>query len=105
MADITNPQVIKFSNEVIRPLADAYSQLYFRTKAIAAEWTAQNMGALIPNDTSSLVDGSATDGRPPITGAMVNTLAAIAVTLIDDLELNTNEKLNQLLQIAVNPVR
>lgn len=105
MADITNPQAVRFANEVIRPLADAYAQLYFRTQAVAAEWAAQNIGALIPNTPDVVVDGSALDGRPQITGTDVNLFAAQAVAFIADADANGKVKLNTMLRIAVNPVR
>jgi len=105
MADITNPQAVDFCNTKVRTLADAYAQLYWASKAVVEAWTAQNIEALIPNDGSVIIDGSATDGRSIITGAMVNTFATSVVALTDDLEANTNAKLDTLHQIAVNPVR
>lgn len=102
MPDITNPQAVRFSNEEIRPLADAYATLYFAAKRVEAEWTAQNIGALIPNTADVIIDGSATDGRAEITGAKVNGLINAVAALVADLEANTNLKRDVLLQIAVN---
>lgn len=102
MADITNPQAIRFANEQIRTLADAYANLYFTCKRVGAAWTAQNIAALIPNNADVLIDGSAQDGRATITGAKVNGLVSAGSALIADLEAASNAKLNVLLQIAVN---
>jgi len=102
MADITNPQAIRFSNEQIRTLADAYATLYFTCKRVGAEWTAQGIGSLIPNTADVLIDGSATDGRASITGAKVNGLVSAGAALVADLEATSNLRLNILLQIAVN---
>lgn len=102
MPDITNPQAVRFANEEIRPLADAYANLYFTAKRVAAEWSAQNIGALIPNTADVIIDGSETDGRAQITGAKVNGLVTAVAALVADLEANTNAKRDILLQIAVN---
>ena len=107
MANNTNALVINFTDTKIRPAADAYAQLYYRLKAVAAVWTAQGMGTLIPNDANLIADGAVTgpDGRAPITDAMVNTFATSVVAFINDLEANSGAKLNTLLQIAPNPVK
>lgn len=105
MADITNPTAVKFCNEVIRPLADKYAQLYYAAKTGGDVWTAQNLAALIPNTADPVIDGSATDGRATITGAMVNGFVANCAALIADLEATSKLKLNALLKIAVNPQR
>lgn len=102
MADITNPTAVKFCNETIRPLADRYAQLYYAAKRGGDVWTAQGLAALIPNTTDPVIDGSATDGRATITGAMVNGFVANCVTLITDLEQSNKLKLNALLKIAVH---
>ena len=107
MANNTNSQVIKFCDTELRPLADLYSQLYWRCKAVAAQWSAQGMGTLIPNTSDLIADTATTgpDGRPPITNAMVNTFASSVTAFIADLEGNSDAKLNTLNQIAVNPIK
>ena len=103
MADITNPQAVRFCNEHVRTVADFYAALYFSAKVIADIWNAQGMAALIPNTSDPVIDGSAQDGRATITGAMVNGMAANLTALISDLEASSKLKLNALLKIAVNP--
>ncbi len=44
---ITNPVVIKFSNEQIRTAADVLSQNYYRAKSVVDYWTALEAGTLI----------------------------------------------------------
>jgi hypothetical protein len=106
MAAVTDPNAIRYCNTRIRPLGDKLVQAYWLAKEIIAEGAALGLtsGAtpLIPNDTSQIVDGSATDGRPQIQGADVYNIQAIATTLITSLEANTNTKLNQALRVAVN---
>lgn len=103
MADITNPQAVRFCNERVRQAADRFGQLYNWCRAVRDEWTAQDIASLIPNTTDLVVDGSATDGRPPITGADVHTIKDRVLELITLLEADSNAKLNEILRVAVNP--
>ena len=105
MAAITNPQAVRFANDFVRSVADNKAQSYYRAKAFLNEWTAQGIASLIPNTADVIVDGSATDGRAPITGANVNGLVSYLTAFCADLEANNNAKLNVLLQIAVNGSR
>jgi hypothetical protein len=102
MADITNPQAVRFCNERVRLAADKFAQLYNWCIAVRNEWTAQDIASLIPNDASAIIDGAQTDGRPLITGADVHTIKDRVVELIGLLEANTSEKLNEILRVAVN---
>jgi hypothetical protein len=103
MPSVTNPQAITFCNQAIRPLFDKLMQTYYYSIAIESAWTAQGLAALIPNDSSAIVDGSAQDGRPPITGANVNILIANAQTIINLFEANSKLIFNQTLIGSVNP--
>ncbi len=102
MADITNPEAVRFSNERIRTLADAATRYYYAAVAMLNEWEATGMAAKIPNVADTIVDGSATDGRSPITGTMVNGLKNHVETMVADLQAHTRAKLNILLRIEVN---
>lgn len=103
MPDITNPQAVRFCNERVRQAADKFGQLYNWCVAVQNEWAAQGVSALIPDDDSPIIDGAQTDGRPLITGADVNTLAARVAEFTALLEADTHAKLNQILKVAVNP--
>lgn len=102
MADITNPEAVRFSNEKARTLADVATRYYYAAKAFANEWDATDMGTKIPAAADLVIDGSATDGRTPITGQDVNNLKNHVDTMVADLEAAGNQKLNVLLQIEVN---
>ena len=100
---ITNAQAVRFCNEEVRTVADKAAAYYWQAKAFLAEWNAQNLGAIIPNDANEIVvDGSAEDGRGPITGADVNGLKNHIQAMVTDLEANANLKLNILAKIEVN---
>ena len=100
MADITNPQAVAFCNERVRLAANKFMDLYWWCKMVSEEWVSQGIAALIPNDASVLMDGSATDGRPICTGADINTLAARVAEFTALLEATTNAKLNQIAKVS-----
>ncbi len=102
MADITNPEAVRFANEKARVLADLATRYYYAAKAFAQEWAATDMDSKIPDAADVFIDGSATDGRSPITGANVRGLKGHIETMIADLEASGNQKLNILLKIEVN---
>lgn len=102
MAAITDPTAVKFANEKIRPTADLMGSLYFTAKALVAEWNATGMSAKITNTADNIVDGSATDGRNPMTGAQATAIVTRAQEVIADYEATSNAKLNTVLVPAVN---
>ena len=102
-ADIENPQAVTFANEYVRPGGDRIAQLYYTLDLMEDVWTAQNVASLIPDTTDVIVDGSGTDGRPPITGADVRDLIGWSQSFTNDMEANNNLKLKIVLGIAVNP--
>ena len=99
---ITDPEAVRFSNEKVRTLADDLTAAYYAAVEFANEWDATDMGTKIPNTSDTIIDGSAVDGRHPITGANVNGLKGYSDGLIADLEAGGNTKLNILLAIEVN---
>lgn len=103
MAANTNPQAVAFCNNVARQLFDRMMQVYNFAKSTQGVWTAQGLPAIILNTSDLIADGSALDGRPPITGANVNILIANSTTLTNVFEASTNLILNQTLVGAVNP--
>lgn len=105
MPDITDPQAVLFCNQHIRTIADQLARTYYKLSALRDQWVALGMSSKIPNDTSPIVDGSATDGRPPITGADVHLIAARATEILNDYAANSNAKLNTVLKVSPNPTR
>ena len=100
MADITNQQAVKFCNEKARKYANHMIAEYYFAKASFAEWFAQGIDAVTPNDSSPIIDGAATDGRPLATGAKVNNIVTRMSDLITDLEANSSAKLNTLIALS-----
>jgi len=102
MPDIVDPEAIRFSNEKVRTLADAAARYYYAAKGMLNEWDATGMAVKIPNTPDWIIDGSAVDGRSPITGQNVNGLKGHVAAMVADLEATANQKLNILLKIEVN---
>jgi hypothetical protein len=100
MADITNTQAVRFANEKARIIANEYYKLYLMAKQILQEWNAQGLASVIPNDSSIIVDGAGTDGRPIATGAMVTNQITRAGEVITDLEGSGNAKLNTIVSLS-----
>lgn len=78
MADIINSEVVKFTNEQIRPLAEAMQALDYRIQAALVTWYATISGNC-PNDSSPLDDGREGEGVSRLTGAdIVNLVTQLA---------------------------
>lgn len=110
----TNVQAITFSNTRIRPFADMLYSAYLTAKSLVDQWNAQNVSAVIPNDSVVIADGSATDGRAPITDAQATNIITRATELVSWMENGlvaspfnataTNATLNTVSAVEVNGV-
>jgi len=99
---ITDPQAVRFCNTRVRQAADRFGQLYNWCRSVRDEWTAQGMASLIPDTAEAIDDNADVDGRPLITGADVHVIKDRVVELIALMEASSNEKLNEILRVAVN---
>ena len=85
MADINDPQAIKFCNETIRPMCELFRATYYKDKAALNVWWGGGVSELFPNDLSPVLDGREGEGVSRLTGADVNSvvtqLAAFATAL------------------------
>lgn len=107
MANITNPEVVKFANEKIRRLNDMHVAHYRTCKEFVQEWQTLGMGAIFGTNADVVIDGATVlsgtaDGRPPMTSFDANNAFNRASEKVTDFEANTNTKLNQANAIAVN---
>ncbi len=103
MANITDPTAVLFCNAQVRPTADRIVQLYWWAKTVKQLFLANpTLATLLPNDTSVVVDGSATDGRTQITGADVNSLITNVNAFITSMEATSGALLNAYTKVAVN---
>ncbi len=107
MANNTNAQAISFSNSKVRPTADAVIAAVLSMQTLVAEWNAQNINAIIPNDSNLIQDGATVasgtpDGRQPITNGQVQVLISNCASVLAVFTANSNLILNQFMQIMVN---
>lgn len=65
MAEITDPQVIKFCNEKIRPLADLVYSSYYKSLSLTSDYENGKINELLSiwGSEDLVADGSETDGR------------------------------------------
>jgi hypothetical protein len=103
MAANTDPQAIRIANEKIRVCADRLGQLYNLSKADQAEATAKSWLSLFPATNDLIDDGSATDGRAPITNQDVRDFVGDVSAFLTWAEAGSNVIRNRALKIAVNP--
>ncbi len=103
MANITNVQAVAFSEAYLRLRANEICQLYFKSKQMMNIYSAQSLSTPITDTADPIIDGSATDGRPIVTGAQARDFIDIISAFITDMEASTNSKLNSSLQVASNP--
>lgn len=103
MADITSSQAVSFCNSQVRTTADKGGQFYHTAKRVLEEWAALSLADTIPNTSDIVADGAVSDGRPILTGALVNALMAGLTQYVSTLEANDNQLLKIVLQIAPNP--
>jgi hypothetical protein len=102
----TNPQAVFVANNKIRPVADRFGQLYNVCRSLQAEATADNWTALFAGGSgNTIVDGSETDGRTPITDADVIAMSNLIISYVSFMEASANANRNLVLKIAVNPER
>lgn len=107
MADNTNVQAIRVTNEKVRPNADLLLQVYNRMKAVQAEYTAQGWATLFPtaDPTGEVLDGARQDGRTKVTNADINNAITALGAFITFMEATTNLQVTRFLKVAVNPER
>lgn len=82
MADVINPQAVKFSNEKARVFAGAILTSIQTARAFKAEYDANTMDNIFPATADNIADGSDVDGRPRITANGVRALYTAASDLL-----------------------
>ena len=74
MADITSTEVIKFCNEVVRPLSEELRSLDHRVQSALTQWYA-TISAQVPVDAEAIVqDGREVEGTSRLSGNDVTLL-------------------------------
>lgn len=78
MPDITDPQVVKWSNERTRTMADLITRLSYAVSAWQADYAAQIISAQITaaGPSEYVADGADVDGRSRIKGVDIQNFHA-----------------------------
>ena len=107
MANIVDPRAISFTGEKARVAADKIAQAYYFAKIVVDEWFAEGLSSVITNSSDDIIEDAAYfgDGRKVVTGAEVTNIMTRCIDLVNDMEANSNAKLNTVLNVAVNPER
>lgn len=72
---IDNPEIIRLTNEVVRPLAEQTRDLIIKLSIIQER--IDRLMPLIPNDTSLILDGREAEGVSRLTGQDIHGILAI----------------------------
>ena len=81
MADVVNPEALRFVNEQIRPLCESLRGIKVQMASMKVLWD-DHIEALIPNDASLIADGREAEGVSRLTGADVNNARNAMAALI-----------------------
>jgi hypothetical protein len=71
MADITDPQAIRFINESVRPMAEKVRALKYELASMNVKWST-DIQTFVPNDSSPVVDNREGEGISRLVGTDVN---------------------------------
>lgn len=102
MADITNPQAVRFANEKARVFADAILTAIQTARAFEADYIANAGDTLFPNSSDLLADGSEVDGRFRLRADTVRALKTMAGDLLTWAATGSPTREIRLRTIAVN---
>lgn len=87
MPDITNPQAVQFCNQELRRATSQIVSAFRTLRQLRADYAFKGIGPLVAGTTdlqnSLVADGSATDGRTPITGYDVDLCMGKVGVLMD----------------------
>jgi len=89
---ITDPEVIRFINEEVRPLAEQMRAMKIKSAQIVARWFGNAINSRTPNDSTAVDDGRQTEGASRLTGADVNSLIGQAANISSQFNTDIIEK-------------
>lgn len=81
MAQITDPEAIRFVNAIIRPLSERVRDAKVVVDDAAEEWTGQSMNAFFTNGPDTVEDGREAQGVSRLTAQDVADFVAIVASV------------------------
>lgn len=100
----SNPQAVRIANERFRPFADRIAQAYHFAGVFKTQIEAEGIDSLFPADKEPINDGSALDGRSPLSNEDVKGLIAAVDAIRAFMDADPAMR-DLLLRVAVNPMR
>jgi hypothetical protein len=100
----TNPQAVRAANEMFRVLCDRLAQTYHYCRMLQAEIAAEGIDNLFADDKDVIVDGSAEDGRSPISNEDIKGLIAAVDNIVAFYD-GTPTQRDLILRVSVNGSR
>ena len=88
---INNPEAIRFTNEIIRPMCEDLRALKARIVSAQTRWYAGMNGAFT-NDSTAVADGREGELVSKLTGADVNNVMSQIITLATNINDEIVEK-------------
>ncbi len=86
---ITDPEAVKFVNEYIRPMCETIRYMKARGDDFAVKWS--QISAEFPLDPTEIVeDGREAEGISRLSGADINSVAAVFSALLGDIDLTAS---------------
>lgn len=106
MPENSNAQLVAWSNNRVRPLANSIYSLIYNINMYVTDYGTQGIAALINQVGASEIiqDGSDQDGRPQITGTMILNLQAAMTALQTQLETTLVGGVGTTTQAIVSPI-
>lgn len=92
MADITDPEVIRFVNDRIRPHAERLRAVKAESASIVSAWFGLGINTRCPNDSSPLADGRTAEGVSRLTGIDITNLVGQAANISSQYNADIIEK-------------
>lgn len=77
---IDNPNTVKFTNEVVRPLCEKVRAINALIDSAATQWFA-GVNTTVPNTAEVLDDGRTSEGVSILTGADINSAMGILINM------------------------
>ena len=81
MAEVTNPEAVRFVDAVIRPLAERLRDANVIMDEAAAEWIGQNMSAYFANGTDPVHNAREAQGVSSLTAQDVTDFVAVVAQI------------------------
>ena len=78
MADVTNPQLVLWANQRVRPLVNKLQNILLSAQQFQTDYANQSISSQITTagGANLMADGSDVDGRPRVSGTQIQNLKA-----------------------------